>query len=332
VFKTQNGAQWCLDGQQRVTTTMLLTASARDALLRIQQQHPDLPTLSSALAKLDAVLFVDIPAAYAHAAAQTEIAVGERLSFCRLVPSFLDRQPFFELMTRGLASRGTDALLSESTLHSVQYDTKHYFDEQFQQLLDSNSRPVDAVDAVMDRATAALNLQLMMIEPLSTVNVAQVYQWLQESSLISMGALLFNRTPGMKMHASDLARNLFLSPWAGEPLDEQERQHALLWLNPIEVPCANSPARIDRILRVIVALNIPKGQTSETEKKLVAVSQTPGLSKQDLTGLLLYARLLTLWELYEEEVRDSIEDVIPRQKCVATRIMQMLSTLSKEIY
>lgn len=330
MFTQHDDSWWCLDGQQRVTTSMLLVAAARDALLRIQHSHPSLSAhASAAIAKLDAVLFVDIIAALAFASARTPIVEGQRLTFSRLVPSFCDRRNFFELIIGGHASHGTDEGLSETTLRSTQYDTKHYFDGQFQQMIDSTEDPRYALESVAHRAESALNVQLMMIEPQSNVNIAQVYQWLQESSLLSMGALLYNPTPGMKMHACDLTRNLFMSPWTGNPLAEQERQYELLWLTHIEIPCGNSPAQIDRVLRLLVDRHIPKEQVSETEKRLLGFVTMPGFSKMDLTGLILYARVLTLWDQFDSEMKD-IADETRRQKSMAVRIMQIMQTICAE--
>lgn len=52
------------------------------------------------------------------------------------------------------------------------------------------------------------------------------------------------------MHASDLVRNLVLSPWMACSLDEQERLYELEWLAKIELPCNAKPAVIDKILTV----------------------------------------------------------------------------------
>lgn len=335
LFKAHEGGVWCLDGQQRVTTTMLLMASARDALLRLQHNNPDSllllqPSLSSALAKLEALLFVDIPAAHSFAASRTPIEEGQRLLFSRLIPSYFDRCPFFELIVGGLVANGTDDWLSEATRSSIQYNTKHYFDEQFQHMLDSNT-PAAALEAVASRATSAVNMQMMMIEPLSNINVAQVYQWMQESSLLSMGSFLFNPSPGMKMHACDLARNLFMSPWVGDPLSEQEQQYRELWLKPIQGPCGNSPVQLDRVFRVLVDRHIPTGKISATEQKLIGITNMPAFSSQDLTGLLLYARVITLWDHFEDEKRELIEDLTQRQKSVAVQIMQLIGSIATEL-
>ncbi len=331
MFKQHYGAWWCLDGQQRVTTTLLLIAAARDALLRLQHKDPHVKGISEAIFNLESVLFVDVPAAHTFATSNTRICAGQRLLFSRLVPSFCDRQHFFELIIGGVvAGDGTDAWLSDTTLHSIQFDTKHYFDVQFQCMLDNASTGTVALNGVMSRAEAALHMQLMMVELQSTVNLAQVYQWLQEKSLISMGALLFNPSPGMTMHACDLTRNLFLSPWVNESLEEQEHQHSLQWLVPIEVPCRGSPAKIDNVLRKVLERYSSVHQ-SETESRLVAVANSPGFNKQDLSGLLLYGRVLTFWERQAEALQDSISDAVLRQRHVATKIMKMMTELTVEV-
>jgi Protein of unknown function DUF262 len=328
MFKQHDGAWWCLDGQQRVTTTMLLVAAARDALLRLGKRNANLH-IDEAVSTLNSVLFMNVNDAHAFAATRSHVAKGQRLLFSRLIPSFCDRQHFFELIVGGMVTGdGTDEWMSESTRHSIQFDTKHYFDEQFQQIIDSNNRSTEALRIIASRADAALHMQLMMIEVQSSVNLAQVYQWLQEKSLLSMGALLFNPTPGMNMHACDLTRNLFLSPWTGESLDAQESLHAQFWLAPIELPCGGSPERIDEVLHELVESRGKDVQQSrETERTLLEVAKSPAFGKQDLKGLFLYAKVLSLWEGLEDSLRGEYEDAIQRQRLVSVDMMQRMAAI-----
>lgn len=329
MFKQHDNDWWCLDGQQRVTTTMLLVAAARDALLRLKCSAPDL-SVAKSIGILEQVLFVDVSAAHEFASSGSRIASGQRLLFSRLVPSYCDRQNFFELIVGGLAADGTDTWLSDTTRHSAQFDTKHYFDGQFQLMIDRAISKKDALATITARVDAALNMQLMMIEFQSSVNLAQVYQWLQEKSLISMGALLFNPTPGMKMHACDLTRNLFISPWAGESLGEQEQQHAVWWLAPIEIPCGGSPVVIDKVLQALVERDGKEVQ-SETENQLIVVSKSPGFANTDLSGLLLYGRVLTLWETLEESLKATITDSNQRQRHMGLDLMKRMAALVESV-
>lgn len=204
----------CLDGQQRVTTSVLLVAAGRDALLRYGQQRTrdqDDERLQKCVRTVESVLYNDVDAAHRWAddvvarcststtttTIESAIAVGERLPFCRLVPSHADRKPFFDLIVGGLFPQRTNSMTtattSTSAAKSIQADTKHYFDAQFARLVEKCDTPLAAIETIVRRLTQALGVQFMMINPLGDkVNSAQLYQWLQEKSLLSMGALLYN--------------------------------------------------------------------------------------------------------------------------------------------
>ena len=53
---------------------------------------------------------------------------------------------------------------------------------------------------------------VMYVEIVNEVNMAQVFLWLQEKSLFGEASLLFNPSPGVYFTATDMARNLLLSP------------------------------------------------------------------------------------------------------------------------
>ena len=84
----------------------------------------------------------------------------------------------------------------------------------------------------------------MLCEVLTEINFPQVFLWMQEKSLLSMGALLQNDNPGIPFSAGDLARNLLLSEivMGGEwnPTD-QERVYNEEWILPLVVPAKLLP-------------------------------------------------------------------------------------------
>jgi hypothetical protein len=162
--------------QQRLTTTLLLVAAARDVLLQLGSPADD------ALKLCNTALYRDVSAALAAGSSQLTIGDGEHVSFCRLTPSFVDRKPFYELVCQGIGG-----VVAPSTLSSVQAHTKHYFEVQFRALV-RGLRPDQAVTAVHDRVVSALSMQLMLIEPLSANNstVSQIYQvWILRHSSLS---------------------------------------------------------------------------------------------------------------------------------------------------
>ena len=58
--------------------------------------------------------------------------------------------------------------------------------------------------------------------------------------MFGLGSLLFNPTPGLKFIASDLIRNLLLSPFMNRQFDEQEMIYEQLWLKKIELRLGGS--------------------------------------------------------------------------------------------
>ena len=54
-------------------------------------------------------------------------------------------------------------------------------------------------------------MSVTLVVILNEVNLSQVYLWLQEKSLFSMGALLYNPSPGEALSAGDMGNNHVLS-------------------------------------------------------------------------------------------------------------------------
>ena len=229
IYKVMNGHLWCLDGQQRITTCLLLVASARDAILKMDDSEDK----EAALTELEGMLYLDRDEAVGAARERYQedtqsflIDDGELLESVKLLPSYCDRRAFFELVLAGHAPGNVK--LSAKTLSSCQFSTKSYFDHQFAK--------ITTVDKVLRRARSAVAMTHMLVEIQTNVHVGQVFLWLQEKAMGSIAALLHNPKPGLSMHATDLARSLFLSPFMAEPLEVQERVFKDYWLDPIEIP------------------------------------------------------------------------------------------------
>jgi hypothetical protein len=137
----------------------------------------------------------------------------------------------------------------EATMHSVQYKVKTQFDALI--LTDINKvascTPASATGAAI-RATISRTIPIADADPQQPqrhqqtilqqqverffalfskildyfsfvymeflnddISLPQLFLWLQEKSIFSMGALLYNPAPGIKFHACDLVRNLLMS-------------------------------------------------------------------------------------------------------------------------
>mmetsp|Transcript_28515 Transcript_28515/g.33714 ORF Transcript_28515/g.33714 Transcript_28515/m.33714 type:complete len:680 (+) Transcript_28515:24-2063(+) len=97
----------------------------------------------------------------------------------------------------------------ELMLRSRQGDMHTHGDDNTQDTLHSHEIRLEILSREAKRLIKRFSF--IMVEVLSEINLPQVFLWLQEKSLFGMGALLFNPTPGVKFHASDLVRNLVLS-------------------------------------------------------------------------------------------------------------------------
>ena len=131
--KDRDGARMVIDGQQRLTTAMLLVAALRDAALELLRRGDTASTgaeafvLNAFVESLEAALYVDggggcsLPQ-WVHSTASSLISggrnwaavhpVGAQFGLALLQPSFVDRAPFFELITAGRV-RHACSLLTE---------------------------------------------------------------------------------------------------------------------------------------------------------------------------------------------------------------------------
>jgi hypothetical protein len=290
----------CIDGQQRITTTLLSLAALRDNVMTFVAENlvvtsseslsPQQVYASNRLKNLvhdvDAVLFsntelltswtsnvvTELASTAINTAAtaadvtpielfdsngapalnlESHLPVGNSLMFSRLMPSYLDRVPFFEILlvnklnamlkerlAPSLASSSTPSIaVRAATTHSVQYKVK----SQFDRLIATDSSRMNSLKEKADRFIVLFNkildhFQFVYMEFLNDdILLPQLFLWLQEKSIFSMGALLYNPTPGIKFRAVDLVRNLVMSELIGsECISSAECIYRENWIQPLE--------------------------------------------------------------------------------------------------
>lgn len=181
-------SQMVVDGQQRVTTTMLLIASLRDAALNIlkdlDQADPNTTIVKQLVNRLHKLMFSETAAAskFARARATSESpclsqAAAETIEWSRVVPSFADRIPFYELLLEGMVlhyqEQGSPvAVLSEETLSSFQYNTKRTFDEEVAITLSKTASTEEAIQKVAELQCRALDyMKVVWMEILNKVRM-----------------------------------------------------------------------------------------------------------------------------------------------------------------
>jgi hypothetical protein len=245
---------FCIDGQQRITTTMLTLAALRDAALQLPPALVGSPAVMQVVQRLEGVMYSNL-GAFAQLKASTgslqaRLPRGQLQRFSRLHPSYRDRAPFFELITLGaLKAKDQSLELSSETVSTVLYRAKHFFDQALQAHLAAQSSDTHRVNVLRDLTGRALDFfSVMYVECIAEVNLPQLFLWLQEKALFGMGALLYNPTPGVKFNMCDMVRNLLMSSFSDLPYPEQERLYNDLWLVPLENLHPN-PDDLDAVFR-----------------------------------------------------------------------------------
>lgn len=186
---------------------------------------------------------------------------------CRLTPSYQDRALFYALVTEAPGTTHSvptepDAAQPAGTPQPrpVSYSdmpallrTKRMFDAYMHEHLSATTDDaVASVKACAHLLRRALDFfSIMYLECPREAGLQQLFLWLQEKSLFSVGALLFNPSPGVKFCMSDLVRNLLLSYFASRARAEQEAFYMVHWV-PLE-SCFETAELFDGFLAGYVA-------------------------------------------------------------------------------
>eukprot|EP00211_Chloroparvula_japonica_P001949 CAMPEP_0119126336 /NCGR_PEP_ID=MMETSP1310-20130426/5301_1 /TAXON_ID=464262 /ORGANISM="Genus nov. species nov., Strain RCC2339" /LENGTH=469 /DNA_ID=CAMNT_0007116489 /DNA_START=141 /DNA_END=1550 /DNA_ORIENTATION=- len=300
----------CIDGQQRITSLSLVLATLRDAALReravLSAEDARAVVLDTTTARLERYLFHDLEAWHrwvdqaAERGARCPLAHGEGvdIGFSKLVPSFVDRGAFFELITAGrVAERaGQDGHpeYTEGTRRTCAGRAKGYFDAAVDEYLNAAEAGGRCRAQTLSTLTgyALRGMTLARTEILTPINFAQVFLWFQEKSLFSMAALLHNPSPGEKFNACDLVRNLILSTHMNKSLDEQEDLYRKLWLFPLEKRFPSTKA-MDAMLSAFIDSK-PAPKTASKFESTGKMAEGMGFPMED--GCRLYGRFVSYYE------------------------------------
>lgn len=297
VAQGESSVLLCVDGQQRVTTTLLLCASVRDALRSWAARHvghPDAGKCLEAANDLERTLFSGDEAmdedSLAHAAAALQD--GDDLPPCRLLPSFPDRRAFFRL----IAPRKDGVLTADDEPPDPDDDMTSLASTR--RTFDTLCEPLDSVQLLKLARSSTYGMTIMFMEIVTPhLDLPQVFLYLQEKALLSAGTLLYNPTPGIKFEALDLVRNLYLANFANEPVEEQEKIYRRSWL-PLERMC---PLRGDFDLllsRFLTLRKLPRGELESHLLQTEAFLRSKGV-KARLDSAVLYAQF---WGYYDDAV------------------------------
>jgi len=166
-----------IDGQQRITTTMLFLTAVRDAVLKLKENFEDTEQHCGGLLKeINQCLFVNLEE-------------GQM----RLLPSYYDRNPFKKILQPDHKKENSEEL-------SYQNLAKKFFSIKIQE--EATRRKLSTIESFHEFYSELIHKQLDLMgltycEILNEINLSQVFLWLQEKSLLGEGALVFNPAPGL---------------------------------------------------------------------------------------------------------------------------------------
>ncbi|ORY45611.1 hypothetical protein BCR33DRAFT_716263 [Rhizoclosmatium globosum] len=268
VFRVRDDGSSLLvvDGQQRLTTTALLLMAVTAEIMANYASTSIDDKAQTIVDKVDQFLFRTSP--------------SKSPTTSRLIPSFLDREAYFSLLMNQVPSPDPSALVDAYNV----FRTKTY------------GLTLDRLDQI---ATSAVHgVTIMRVNILTeNLNLCQVFQWLQERSLVA-GEILFNPTPGINFGSIDLIRNLFVSNYIHWSRDRLESLYETRWL-PFELLFSSNGLTFDQFLNDYIS-----------SKESEAPNDKTGRQKR---GIKLYSSFTALYSRIVDpaqvETMDSISDV-----------------------
>jgi len=273
-----------IDGQQRITTTMLLLTALREEVTTLQLEgdtdyHDLLLTLNQVI--------------YLKQGKDSNDSLGPS----RLVPSFYDREPYYSLIA-------SDSLHeSPSDQVSYQLQAKKCFNSKIKEEVAriKNPSPVKVLEKYKEIARQQLDLfGITFVEIVNEVNLAQVFLWLQEKSLLGEAALVFNPAPGLFFTGVDMVRNLILAPVIDLSLAEQETYHRKLWLDPVEsfFRGPDTSADFNKTLNEFITEKTKKLKNKSKAETTyeAAVTGSKVVSSESKLYITTYSKFITLLE------------------------------------
>ena len=287
------GRKTCIDGQQRITTMLLILAAVRDTVANamataraandgeVHGSEAEAAAFESGAAlmeHIDRLLFTDPIAAAAMAV--SDLTRGTAVACVRLLPTYDDRDLFYALLLARAPGRdlvpadpSTRSPFEDRLAASSQLTCKAWFDDRLRRT--TNGVDLARAVAFLERWTRTVLTRLTFVyfELENNEYDAQVFQWLQEKSLLA-ATMVYNKTPGQDLEATDLIRNLLMSFFVDD-MAAQERVYADLWI-PLERAArergggANHQG-IDAFLCAYLAARHP--ETAEFEQKYVTMGR-----------------------------------------------------------
>ena len=191
----------------------------------------------------------------------------------RLLPSYLDRESFNQIMVNEKAHDQT----------SFQARAFEFFTKR------ASNLDADQCLEYLNNSLQKMSMTLVLIQ--NDINMPQVFLWLQEKGLFSMGSLLHNPSPGEDLLAQDLIRNLIMACVANWDIETQEKFHMENWLKPIEF-------KVKDLNGLIVKFNESYSvkHVSSVEKFIIEATKTRSGRDKKTENSRMYGKFYSIYE------------------------------------
>lgn len=332
-FSSQDRGYILIDGQQRVTTCLLLLAAVRDAALQLAPDgaEDELGARASGLlVDIQSLLFVKNsttkePESRLVPCLMDRAAYTRILSPCKAT-GYLPRpglqQPAdgetsgFEPSSQRASGSGPVTSANEEAgplqpaneeIQSFQMGTYEIFMDCLNRELKSSKDPKEKLATLTVILNQSLDkMGVTLVDILTPVDLAQVFLWLQEKSLMGMSAFLKNDRPGARFAATDLVRNLLMAPFMDRSLEAQEAVYRTHWQEPLEMKFGSAAAFGSAMESYIKVQHPAASRPSQFEETVASFAKT----FPNLRDVELYAKFVTIYEdKRRESERDSLADI-----------------------
>jgi len=264
-----------IDGQQRVTTTLLLLTALRDTI----RANIEDDSSRTVLKDISSFLFYN-----------------SECEEMKLIPCYLDRESYNSI------------ILGKSNMYEDSFQTGAYrlFSKLLQEDICHKQDKLEVLTEIYHQCLTKMGVT--RVEIINEIDMAQVFLWLQEKSLLS-GLMIHNPTPGEALGCCDLVRNLLLSPMLNKPIKEQEHFYLDDWILPLERKFSSRDIFNTALKRYALDRRQHVETQSAFEKSLV-VGFSKMMEKTPVyVELNAYAMFVTVFESKESNPQVILEDL-----------------------
>eukprot|EP01084_Bolivina_argentea_P283928 486420_1 len=248
VFENKNEIV-IMDGQQRITTTLVVIISIRDQFIKYNKTRKH-PTIDTIITTINSVLFNTVKRSkhrnYKNAKQlqnydeknetkdeniwsipKLDISEGKRFDCIRFVPTYLDREPLYNLI---INNGKYEKYIANNGKNNNIYNCKKYFDNRVANIVNGgcNKKQLNQLKNIFNTLLSKFTFVYIGI-PIDYWNKGfLIYQWLFEKSLVS-AIQLRNDRPGQKHMPCELFKNYILSFFMSYDMNKQEQIYRM-WI------------------------------------------------------------------------------------------------------